>query len=797
MQNNLIIVESPKKAQLIQGFIKSKKLKGYNVMASAGHVRDLKEHSFSVDIKNNYEPIYEVSKDKKALVKELQKAADQADLVWLASDEDREGEAISWHLQQVLSLPKEKTRRIAFHEITSEAFMAALSNPRDINLSLVDAQQARRVLDRIVGFELSPVLWKRIHTGLSAGRVQSVAVRLIVEREREIEAFSSSSSFRIRAIFSLPSKEEIQAELNHRFDNEDDATAFLEKVKTNTFCISSIKTEDGLRNPAPPFTTSTLQQEASRKLGFSVAQTMRVAQSLYESGHITYMRTDSVNLSSLALRTIKSEVIKTYGEEYYQARQYKSTTKGAQEAHEAIRPTYADRNEIDGSLQERKLYDLIRKRAIASQMASAKLERTTIAIAVDGSPYEFNLVGEVIKFKGFLELYMESGDDDDSSDENRISLLPSVEKGQALSLVGMTADERYTKNPARYTEASMVRTMEKLEIGRPSTYATTIQTIQSRGYVEKKSVEGNHREVVILKVTPKTEVKRTVKMEVYGADKNKLIPTHTGKIVNDFLMQQFPSIVDYGFTAKVEDEFDLIAEGKVEWTSLIDRFYTDFHPVVESASIRSNDGLKIGDRILGNDPKTGRQVKATIGRYGPMIQIGTSEDDEKPLFASLQPGQSTDNITLEEALSLFALPKILGSLEGQDVVVGVGRFGAYVRYDGKFTSIPNDIAPLSLTLSDAIELIKSAKEAEAKTLIKAFPSGIEVRNGRYGTYLKYNGANYKLPKKNIDIDSLTEEECKEIIDKSKSTTTKGKSTARKTTKTKASNPRSKKTSSTK
>lgn len=787
MQKNLIIVESPKKAQLIQGFINKQNLKGYKVMASAGHVRDLKEKSFSIDIENNYSPIYEVSKNKKELIKELKKESDSADLVWLASDEDREGEAISWHLSEVLEIEKEKIRRIAFHEITSEAFMSALNSPRDINKNLVDAQQARRVLDRIVGFELSPVLWKRISKGLSAGRVQSVATRLIVDREREIENFVQESSFRVRAIFKLSDNTQIDAELNHRFSNEQDAVDFVESIKNGVFVVSDVKTESGTRNPSAPFTTSTLQQEASRKLGYSVSQTMRLAQSLYESGHITYMRTDSVNLSNLAMNTIKNTIIETWGESFHKARKYKTASKGAQEAHEAIRPTFVENSDISGTVQERKLYDLIRKRAIASQMASAEVEKTTVTIPAGDSKWVFQAIGEVIKFKGFLEVYSEGHDDDNDSDKSYV-IIPQINKGEKLSLDELEAQQRFTQRPPRYTEASMVRTLEKLEIGRPSTYATTIQTIQSRLYVEKKSIEGEKRNSIVLKVKPNSDLKRSVVKEIYGADSNKLFPTQTGILVNDFLMSQFPDIVDYGFTAKVENEFDCIASGELEWTALIDTFYKSFHPTVETASKRDSD-LKIGDRILGTDPQTGKEVKVTIGRYGPMVQIGKYEDEEKPKFASLKKNQNIQTISLEEALELFALPKNIGQFEGKDVVIGVGRFGPYIKYNNTFISIPKDIDPNNIDMDKSIELINDKKDKESKSLIKDFGNGLEVRVGRFGPYIKYNGSNYKISKKVFDtdkIESIELEDCLKIVNseegKSKKTSkssSKGKTKSKK------------------
>lgn len=786
MQQKLVIVESPKKADLIQGFLKQQKLTGYKVMASAGHVRDLKQKSFSVDLEHNYAPEYEISADKRTLVKELKAEAKKSELVYLASDEDREGEAIAWHLSEALDLKADQRKRIVFHEITSEAFLAALESPRDIDQNLVDAQQARRVLDRIVGFELSPVLWRRLKPSLSAGRVQSVAVRLIVEREREIHAFVPESSYRVQAEFGLPSGQQLKAELNHRFATEAEATAFLEQCSQVRFSVDSIARREARRSPAAPFTTSTLQQEASNRLGYSVSQTMRLAQSLYESGHITYMRTDSVNLSSLAMNTIAKEIKARYGERYYQPRRYQTKSKGAQEAHEAIRPTYVDRATIKGTPQEQKLYELIRRRAIASQMADAEIERTNINIQVAGTPHAFVAQGEVVTFRGFLELYLEAGGDD-------AKLLPPMSQGEMLEPLRIGADERFTQRPARYTEASMVSKMEELGIGRPSTYAPTIQTIQARGYVERGDRPGTERQFIQLELKP-SGVQRTVKTEVYGADKAKLIPTDTGFVVNDFLVEHFPRIVDFNFTANVEEEFDRIAEGQLVWQEVIDRFYRDFHPVVEQASERGEGTARVGARELGIDPQTGLKVIASLGRYGSMIQIGTAEDQDKPRFASLQPGQSIETITLEQALELFALPKQLGMFEEKLVTVAVGRFGPYVRHDGKFVSLPKGVDPMSVTLEQAIELIRAKRESEEKSLLRSFAEDaeLEIRQGRFGAYIKYQGNNYKLPK-DAEVETLTYPAVMQIIAEAPVKGTKGKRTAAKsnTTKRKATKAKSK------
>ena len=782
---NLVIVESPKKAELISGFLKKHQLNDYKVMASAGHVRDLKQHSFSVNVEDHFRPEYVITEDKKSLVRELKAAAKKADLVYLASDEDREGEAIAWHLSEALELKPEKTRRIVFHEITAEAFLHALEHPREVNMNLVDAQQARRVLDRIVGFELSPVLWKRIRPSLSAGRVQSVAVRLIVDREREITAFAPQSSYRLQATFVLPSGERLLTELNHRFTTEAEAEALMTRCATADFSIGAITRRAARRSPAAPFTTSTLQQEAAHKLGYSVSQTMRLAQSLYESGHITYMRTDSVNLSSQALGAIARQIEKHPGKEYHQPRRFQTKSKGAQEAHEAIRPTYIDRERVGGTAQEQRLYDLIRKRTLASQMADAEIERTTVSIPVSGTDYAFTAQGEVITFRGFLDVYMESTGEEGNAEVTK--LLPAVKEREALSLEALTGEERFTQRPARYTEASMVSKMEELGIGRPSTYAPTIQTIQNRGYVERADREGQRRNYTVLTLKDGA-VKRAVKSEVYGADKGKLLPTDVGIVVNDFLVNQFPNIVDYNFTARVEEEFDTIAEGKTAWSGAIGDFYQRFHPEVERAT-HERPAQRVGQRILGVQPSTGLQVSVSIGRYGPMAQLGTAEDAEKPRFASLQKGQSLETITLEEALALFDLPKNIGEYEGEVMTVAVGRFGPYVRHAGKFYSLPKDTDPLSCTAEQAIEIIREKRESEEKSLLKSFAedADLSIRTGRFGPYLKYKTDNYKLPK-DVDPTSMSYDDCMKLIAETPAKTAR-KGAARK------SSPRAKKSKS--
>lgn len=779
MQKNLVIVESPAKAKTIEKFLG----KEYKVLSSYGHIRDLKQKEFSIDIKNNYEPEYVIPADKKKIVSELKSEAKKADTVWLASDEDREGEAISWHLYEVLGLSPEHTKRIVFHEITKNAILHAIETPRNIDINLVNAQQARRVLDRIVGFELSPVLWRKVKPALSAGRVQSVAVRLIVEREREIHNFVTEAAYRVTATFLLPDgKTELKAELNRRLKDSEEVRTFLETCKDAAFSIEDIQTKPVRKSPAPPFTTSTLQQEAARKLGFSVAQTMMLAQRLYESGLITYMRTDSVNLSSLALGTTKEAIIATYGERYYKYRQYHTKSKGAQEAHEAIRPTYISNTEINGNAQEKKLYELIRKRTIACQMADAELERTSISVAIDGMKEKFIATGEVITFDGFLQVYRESYDDENEKEQEN-GILPAVSINEPLARKEIIATERFTQRPPRYTEASLVRRLEELGIGRPSTYAPTIQTIQNREYVVKSDKEGIVRTYHILKLDH-SGINEEEKSDIFGADHNKLMPTDIGVVVNDFLMEYFPIVMDYNFTANVEKEFDSIAAGEMIWTKAIDNFYQMFHPIVQAATAMRTEH-KIGERELGIDPKSGKPVFVKIGRYGPIVQLGAAHQDEKesekPQFATLMKGQSIETITLEEALKLFELPRTIGEYEGKTVVAAIGRFGPFIRHDGKFVSIPKTLNPTTITLEEAIELIQEKKAKDEKRFIKKFEEEpeMEILNGRYGPYISYKGNNYRLPKSIEKPELLSMDECKEIIEKSADKTVKRKVTKKK------------------
>ena len=762
MQKNLVIVESPAKAKTIEKFLG----KDYKVLSSYGHIRDLKTKQFSIDIEHNYAPQYEIPADKKKLVSELKAESKAAEMVWLASDEDREGEAISWHLYEVLGLKPENTRRIVFHEITKTAILHAIETPRSIDMNLVNAQQARRVLDRIVGFQLSPILWRKVKPALSAGRVQSVAVRLIVEREREIQDFVSEAAYRVTANFILPDgKTILKAELNRRLKTKEEAQAFLKACQQATFTIDDISKKPVRKSPAPPFTTSTLQQEAARKLGYSVSQTMMIAQRLYESGFITYMRTDSFNLSDLALGTAKEAILESYGEKYYKFRQYHTKSKGAQEAHEAIRPTYIAKTEIDGTAQERKLYDLIRKRTIACQMADAELERTTISVDISGLKEKFVATGEVVVFDGFLQVYHESTDDDQEKEQGN-TLLPVVHLQDALQLKEATATERFTQRTARYTEATLVRRLEELGIGRPSTYAPTIQTIQNREYVIKGDKEGTERAYSILTLNKKG-IQESTKTEMVGADRNKLMPTDIGIVVNDFLMEYFQLVMDYNFTAKVEKEFDAIAEGEENWTKVIDNFYQVFHPVVEqTAAIRTEH--KVGERQLGIDPKSGKPVFVKIGRFGPVAQIGESnaeKDNEKPQFATLLKGQSIETITLEEALKLFELPRTVGEYEGKVVVAAIGRFGPFIRHDGKFVSIPKDKNPISITLEEAIELIQQKREKDENRFIKKFEEDpeLEILNGRYGPYIAYKGKNYRIPKTGYTPAEMTLADCMKLI----------------------------------
>lgn len=763
MQKNLVIVESPAKAKTIEKFLG----KDYKVMSSYGHIRDLKTKEFSIDIEHDYAPQYVIPADKKKLVSELKSEAKSAEQVWLASDEDREGEAISWHLYEVLGLKPENTKRIVFHEITKNAILHAIETPRDININLVNAQQARRVLDRIVGFELSPILWRKVKPALSAGRVQSVAVRLIVEREREINEFVSEAAFRVIANFILPdSTTVLKAELNRRLKDKKEVEAFLESCKNASFTIDDITTKPVKKSPAPPFTTSTLQQEAARKLGYSVSQTMMIAQRLYESGLITYMRTDSVNLSDLALGTAKEAIFETYGEKYYKFRQYHTKSKGAQEAHEAIRPTYISNVEAGSSSQEKKLYELIRKRTIACQMADAELERTTISVGISGQTERFVAVGEVISFEGFLQVYMESNDDDTEKEQEN-GLLPPVKLHETLSLKDIVATERFTQRPPRYTEASLVRRLEELGIGRPSTYAPTIQTIQNREYVVKGDKEGVERAYTVVSLS-KGKIEEAEKTETVGADRNKLMPTDIGTVVNDFLMEYFPDVLDYNFTASVEKEFDSVAEGELVWTKAIDKFYKIFHPIVEATAAVKTEH-KVGERELGIDPKSGNPVFVKIGRYGPVVQIGAAHADDKeapkPQFASLMKGQSIDTITLEEALKLFDLPRTVGEYEGKVMVAAVGRFGPFIRHDGKFVSIPKDLNPLTITAEEAIALIEGKRVKDEQRFIKKFEEDpeMEILKGRFGPYISYQKANYRIPKTVTDPTILTLEDCKKII----------------------------------
>ncbi len=760
MAKNLVIVESPAKAKTIEKFLGS----DFKVMSSYGHIRDLKKKDFSIDIGNNFEPIYEIPTDKKKVVTELKTAAKNAETVWLASDEDREGEAISWHLYDVLDLKNKDTKRIVFHEITKPAIQEAVKNPREINRNLVDAQQARRVLDRIVGFELSPVLWRKIKPALSAGRVQSVAVRLIVEREREIQSFKTEAAYRVVALFTKEENGqpyEIKAEYNKRLKTKEEALALLEKLKTSVFSVEDVTTKPARKSPAPPFTTSTLQQEASRKLGFSVAQTMMVAQRLYESGRITYMRTDSVNLSALAINTAKAEIIGQYGDDYLKTRKYTTKSKGAQEAHEAIRPTYINEHEAGGTAQEKRLYDLIWKRTIASQMADAELERTVATIDISNAEGKFVATGEVIRFDGFLRVYLEGTDEENG--ENEEGLLPPMKVKEVLPMQETVATERFTQRPPRYTEASLVRKMEELGIGRPSTYAPTISTIQNREYVEKKTVDGVERVYNILTLK-NGKIKDADKKEAAGTDKNKLVPTDTGMVVNDFLVEFFPKIVDYHFTANVEKDFDIIAEGKQQWNSAIKDFYKVFHPIVEE-TMEMRMEHKAGERVLGQDPKTGRQVSVKIGRYGPLVQVGIPDEEEKPLFASLQKTQSIETITLEEALRLFDLPRSLGEFREKELTVGVGRFGPYIRHDNKFVSLPKGVDPLEITAEEAVGLIEAKEKKDREKIIRTFAEDpdLQVLNGRYGPYIAYKKKNFKIPKSQKP-EELTFEQCKAIID---------------------------------
>ena len=758
MQKNLVIVESPAKAKTIEKFLG----KEYKVMSSYGHICDLKEKEFSINT-DTFEPEYEIPANKQKVVNELKAEVKKAEIVWLASDEDREGEAISWHLFTVLGLKPENTRRIVFHEITKNAILSAIENPREIDTNLVYAQQARRVLDRIVGFKLSPVLWRKVKPALSAGRVQSVTVRLIVEREREINRFATESSYRVTAQFTPVNPEDgsstIGTELSTRFKTQEEAKAFLESCKGATFTIDEVNTKPMKKYPAPPFTTSTLQQEAARKLGLSVMQTMRIAQSLYESGYITYMRTDSVNLSSLCLNSCKKVITESIGEKYLKTRQYSTSSKGAQEAHEAIRPTYMENKTIEGTQTEKRLYELIWKRTIASQMADAQVEKTTVNIAISDHKESFIATGEVTLFDGFLRIYRESTDDETSAETKT---LPPVHIGEELSTQVITATERFTQHPPRYTEASLVRKLEELGIGRPSTYAPTISTIQQREYVLRGDKPGTERSYTRLTLSD-GKIATYEETEKVGAEKSKLMPTDIGIVVNDFLLENFPEIMDYNFTATVEKDFDAIAEGNKQWVEPISTFYSGFDTLV-SNTLQAKSERKVGERVLGTDPASGKPVSVKIGRFGPIVQIGTSTDEEKPRFAQMKPGQTLETITLEEALELFSLPRTLGNFEGKEVTIGAGRFGPYIKHNNIYVSLPKSHDPLTVSLEEATELIEGKRKAEAERIIKTYEQepALQVLNGRFGPYIAYNGKNYKLPKSATPTE-LTLEECLEIV----------------------------------
>ena len=758
MQKNLVIVESPAKAKTIEKFLG----KEYKVMSSYGHICDLKEKEFSINT-DTFEPEYEIPANKQKVVNELKAEVKKAEIVWLASDEDREGEAISWHLFTVLGLKPENTRRIVFHEITKNAILSAIENPREIDTNLVYAQQARRVLDRIVGFKLSPVLWRKVKPALSAGRVQSVTVRLIVEREREINRFATESSYRVTAQFTPVNPEDgnstIGTELSARFKTQEEAKAFLESCKGATFTIDEVNTKPMKKYPAPPFTTSTLQQEAARKLGLSVMQTMRIAQSLYESGYITYMRTDSVNLSSLCLNSCKKVITESIGEKYLKTRQYSTSSKGAQEAHEAIRPTYMENKTIEGTQTEKRLYELIWKRTIASQMADAQVEKTTVNIAISDHKESFIATGEVTLFDGFLRIYRESTDDETSAETKT---LPPVHIGEELSTQVITATERFTQHPPRYTEASLVRKLEELGIGRPSTYAPTISTIQQREYVLRGDKPGTERSYTRLTLSD-GKIATYEETEKVGAEKSKLMPTDIGIVVNDFLLENFPEIMDYNFTATVEKDFDAIAEGNKQWVEPISTFYSGFDTLV-SNTLQAKSERKVGERVLGTDPASGKPVSVKIGRFGPIVQIGTSTDEEKPRFAQMKPGQTLETITLEEALELFSLPRTLGNFEGKEVTIGAGRFGPYIKHNNIYVSLPKSHDPLTVSLEEATELIEGKRKAEAERIIKTYEQepALQVLNGRFGPYIAYNGKNYKLPKSATPTE-LTLEECLEIV----------------------------------
>ncbi len=753
MIENLVIVESPAKAKTIEKFLGD----NYVVKSSFGHIRDLEKKDLGVDIEHNFQPKYEISADKKALVKELKTLAKEARIVWLASDEDREGEAIAWHLFEVLQLKAENTRRIVFHEITKNAILYAIQHPRNIDKNLVDAQQARRVLDRLVGFEVSPVLWKKVKPALSAGRVQSVAVKLIVEREREINNFKEQQYYRITGNFSTTNDATLHAEVQERFNTHEAAVAYLENCKDAEFTVKSIDTKPTVRKPAPPFTTSTLQQEASRKLGFSVSQTMSVAQKLYEHGFITYMRTDSVNLSNLAITTAKTVICETMGEKYSKPRNFATKTKGAQEAHEAIRPTYMNRTEIEGDRNEKLLYELIYKRTLASQMADAELERTNIVIGLSNNKAPFTATGEVIIFDGFLKMYMESHDDETEDEHN--TLLPPISQGDHLTYTDITAQEQFSQHPPRYTEASLVKKMEALGIGRPSTYAPTITTIQNRGYIIRESRDGIEKSIEVIELK-NNHISSKKQKKIFGTEKKKLFPSDMGMVVTDFLSQHFQNIMDYNFTADAEQALDHVAEGSVLWQKMIGEFYTPFHEAVETTL--KNSERNSGQRVLGTDPTTGETVSVRIGRFGPMAQIG---EGETVRYAGLLKGQLMETITLEEALALFKFPRKIGQYEDKEVSIGIGRFGPYIKHNSVFVSLKKGVDdPGTITLETAIQRIEEKRENDRKKLIHEFENGMQVLNGRFGPYIAYNKANYKIPK-TLNAEDLTLEKCMEIIEK--------------------------------
>ena len=762
MQENLVIVESPAKAKTIEKFLG----KDYVVKSSFGHIRDLAKKDLGIDLDGGFSPIYEIPDDKKKVVAELSKLAHSVKTVWLASDEDREGEAIAWHLTEVLGLPVATTKRIVFHEITKKAILSAIEEPRTVNMDLVNAQQARRVLDRLVGFELSPVLWKKVKPSLSAGRVQSVAVRLLVEREREIIDFKTTEYYRVVAQFTTEDKTTFRAELSHRFDKREEAVAFLESCKGARFTVVKSEEKPSQRVPAAPFTTSTLQQEAGRKLGMSVSQTMSIAQRLYEQGLITYMRTDSVNLSGQALAQTKEEVIKLFGEKYHQIRNYKTKTKGAQEAHEAIRPSYLDRTTIEGNAAEKRLYELIWKRTVASQMVAAEIDRTVVTIDMNDGEAQFIAAGEVVRFDGFLKLYSESTDDDQAADATQ-GMLPALAVGQQLAAQSIVATQRFTQAPTRYNEALLVKRLEELGIGRPSTYAPTITTIINRGYVIKLNRLGIKRSYEQLTLDNKG-IKSKMLSENVGGEKNRLSPTDVGMMVNRYLESSFPTIMDYNFTASVEKQFDEIAEGEMEWTNMIGEFYSAFHPTVEQA-LETQSEMTNYERSLGVDPKSGKEVVARIGRYGSMIQIGGNKGD-KAIFASMKAGQLIASITLEEALELFSLPRDLGELDGDRLVVGLGKFGPYLRNNGKFTSLPKSEDPYTIGYERAVELVEAHEKelATANQPVKTFAEDAEmlIKNGRYGVYIAYKGKNYRIPK-GRKAEELTYADCLKIVESSK------------------------------